>query len=66
MTDNHYREPALFTFLFTASWYEFIGYRKCVLGALYWITLLLHNYKVRTNGYNRASQAQYRMLMKRR
>ena len=59
MADSHYREPALFTFLFTASGTNLLG-----IGSAFWglcIGLLccwLHNYKVRTNGDNRASQAQ--------
>ncbi|CAH7148904.1 putative transport protein YdcO [Vibrio chagasii] len=58
MTDNHYREPALFTFLFTASGTNLLG-----IGSAFWglcIGLLccwLHNYKIRTNEDNRASQA---------
>jgi benzoate membrane transport protein len=58
MADSHYREPALFTFLFTASGTNLLG-----IGSAFWglcIGLLccwLHNYKVRTNGDNRASQA---------
>ncbi|WP_052878697.1 benzoate/H(+) symporter BenE family transporter [Vibrio coralliirubri] len=57
MADNHYREPALLTFLFTASGTNLLG-----IGSAFWGLCIglfccwLHNYKARSRGASEASQ----------
>ncbi|NOH94186.1 benzoate/H(+) symporter BenE family transporter [Vibrio sp. AIC-3] len=57
MEDNHYREPALLTFLFTASGTNLLG-----IGSAFWGLCIglfccwLHNYKARSRGSSEASQ----------
>ncbi|MEZ9479764.1 benzoate/H(+) symporter BenE family transporter [Vibrio splendidus] len=57
MADSHYREPALLTFLFTASGTNLLG-----IGSAFWGLCIglfccwLHNYKAKSRGANKASQ----------
>lgn len=57
MADNHYREPALLTFLFTASGTNLLG-----IGSAFWGLCIglfccwLHNYKAKSLGASKASQ----------
>lgn len=57
MADSHYREPALLTFLFTASGTNLLG-----IGSAFWGLCIglfccwLHNYKARSRGASEASQ----------
>ncbi|MEZ9447719.1 benzoate/H(+) symporter BenE family transporter [Vibrio splendidus] len=57
MADSHYREPALLTFLFTASGTNLLG-----IGSAFWglciglFCCCLHNYKAKSRGANKASQ----------
>ncbi|OMO28745.1 benzoate/H(+) symporter BenE family transporter [Vibrio lentus] len=57
MADNHYREPALFTFLFTASGTNLLG-----IGSAFWGLCIglfccwLHNYKAKSRGVDKTSQ----------
>ncbi|MFS1463109.1 hypothetical protein BCT35_20485 [Vibrio lentus] len=57
MADNHYREPALFTFLFTASGTNLLG-----IGSAFWGLCIglfccwLHNYKAKSLGVDKTSQ----------
>ncbi|WP_213882473.1 benzoate/H(+) symporter BenE family transporter [Vibrio crassostreae] len=57
MADNHYREPALLTFLFTASGTNLLG-----IGSAFWGLCIglfccwLHNYKAKSRGANNTSQ----------
>ncbi|WP_061038071.1 benzoate/H(+) symporter BenE family transporter [Vibrio coralliirubri] len=57
MADSHYREPALLTFLFTASGTNLLG-----IGSAFWGLCIglfccwLHNYKARSCGASEASQ----------
>ncbi|CDT55933.1 benzoate/H(+) symporter BenE family transporter [Vibrio coralliirubri] len=57
MADNHYREPALLTFLFTASGTNLLG-----IGSAFWGLCIglfccwLHNYKAKSRGANKTSK----------
>ncbi|OQQ02354.1 hypothetical protein BK411_22150 [Vibrio splendidus] len=57
MADTHYREPALLTFLFTASGTNLLG-----IGSAFWGLCIglfccwLHNYKAKSRGASEASQ----------
>ncbi|MDL5027449.1 benzoate/H(+) symporter BenE family transporter [Vibrio gigantis] len=57
MADSHYREPALLTFLFTASGTNLLG-----IGSAFWGLCIglfccwLHNYKAKSRGASEASQ----------
>ncbi|MEZ8729362.1 benzoate/H(+) symporter BenE family transporter [Vibrio splendidus] len=57
MADSHYREPALLTFLFTASGTNLLG-----IGSAFWGLCIglfccwLHNDKAKSRGANKASQ----------
>ncbi|MFA0225626.1 benzoate/H(+) symporter BenE family transporter [Vibrio splendidus] len=57
MADSHYREPALLTFLFTASGTNLLG-----IGSAFWGLCIglfccwLHNYKAKSRGANKTSQ----------
>ncbi|WP_372384886.1 benzoate/H(+) symporter BenE family transporter [Vibrio sp. BS-M-Sm-2] len=57
MADSHYREPALLTFLFTASGTNLLG-----IGSAFWGLCIglfccwLHNYKAKSCGASEASQ----------
>lgn len=57
MADSHYREPALLTFLFTASGTNLLG-----IGSAFWGLCIglfccwLHNYKAKSRRASKASQ----------